>query len=33
MLWIINKVTTVKTTEAEETTLDESLHGESAYIS
>jgi Amt family ammonium transporter len=31
MLWIINKVFTVKTTEAEETTLDESLHGESAY--
>ena len=31
MLWIINKITTVKTTEAEETTLDESLHGESAY--
>jgi ammonium transporter, Amt family len=32
MLWVINKITTVKTTEAEETTLDESLHGESAYI-
>ncbi len=32
MLWIINKVTVVKTTEAEETTLDESLHGESAYV-
>jgi Amt family ammonium transporter len=32
MLWIINKITTVKTTEAEETTLDESLHGESAYM-
>ncbi len=31
MLWIINKITTVKTTEAEETTLDESLHGETAY--
>jgi len=31
MLWIINKITTVKTTEAEENTLDESLHGESAY--
>ena len=31
MLWIINKVTTVKTTEVEETTLDESLHGETAY--
>ena len=32
MLWIINKVTRVKTTEDEETTLDESLHGESAYV-
>jgi Amt family ammonium transporter len=32
MLWLINKVSTVKTTEVEETTLDESLHGESAYI-
>lgn len=32
MLWIINKFCTVKTTEAEETTLDESLHGESAYV-
>jgi Amt family ammonium transporter len=32
MLWIINKITTVKTTESEETTLDESLHGESAYV-
>ncbi len=31
MLWIINKIVTVKTTEAEETTLDQSLHGESAY--
>ncbi len=31
MLWIINKIVTVKTTEAEETTLDESLHGENAY--
>ena len=31
MLWIINKFSTVRTTEAEETTLDESLHGESAY--
>ncbi len=31
MLWIINKITTVKTTEAEENTLDQSLHGESAY--
>ena len=32
MLWIIDKITTVKTTEAEETTLDESLHGEVAYV-
>jgi Amt family ammonium transporter len=32
MLWLINKITTVKTTEAEETTLDESLHGEQAYV-
>jgi Amt family ammonium transporter len=31
MLWAINKITPVKTTEIEETTLDESLHGESAY--
>jgi Amt family ammonium transporter len=31
MLWIINKISTVKTSEAEETTLDESLHGETAY--
>ena len=31
MLWIIDKVSTVRTTEAEETTLDESLHGETAY--
>jgi Amt family ammonium transporter len=32
MLCIINKITTLKTTEVEETTLDESLHGENAYI-
>lgn len=32
MLWIINKITTVKTSEDEETTLDESLHGENAYV-
>jgi len=32
MLWMIDKVVTVKTTEDEETTLDESLHGESAYV-
>jgi Amt family ammonium transporter len=31
MLWLINKVTPVKTTEEEESTLDESLHGETAY--
>jgi len=31
MLWIINLVTPVRTTEKEEGTLDESLHGESAY--
>jgi Amt family ammonium transporter len=32
MLWLINKVTRVKTSEDEETRgLDESLHGESAY--
>jgi Amt family ammonium transporter len=32
MLWIISRIVTVKTTEDEETTLDESLHGESAYV-
>ncbi|MBU1701201.1 MAG: ammonium transporter [Candidatus Eisenbacteria bacterium] len=31
MLWIINKITHVKTSETEESTLDESLHGERAY--
>lgn len=31
MLWIINKITPVKTTESEEMELDASLHGESAY--
>jgi Amt family ammonium transporter len=31
MLWVINKITPVKTTEIEEGTLDESLHGERAY--
>ena len=31
MLWLINKITPVKTTQEEEGTLDESLHGESAY--
>lgn len=33
MLWIISKITRVKTTEDEETTLDASLHGEEAYMS
>jgi Amt family ammonium transporter len=33
MLWLINKVTPVRTTDVEEDTLDESLHGESAYQS
>ena len=33
MLWIINRVTPVRTTKAEEEGgLDESLHGESAYL-
>jgi len=32
MLWLINKITVVRTTEVEETTLDESLHGENAYL-
>jgi len=31
MLWIINKVTPVRTSEVEEGELDSSLHGESAY--
>jgi ammonium transporter, Amt family len=31
MLWIIDRITPVKTSEAEEGTLDESLHGEHAY--
>ncbi len=31
MLWLINKITPVKTTEVEEGELDMSLHGESAY--
>lgn len=31
MLWIIDRITPVKTTEQEEGTLDESLHGERAY--
>jgi len=32
MLWLISKVTPVKTTEEMEMTLDESLHGEQAYL-
>jgi len=31
MLWIIDKITPVKTTQDEESTLDVSLHGETAY--
>lgn len=31
MLWVINKVTPVRTTDAEENLLDETLHGEQAY--
>ena len=32
MLWLIDRTTPVKTTEAQEKTLDESLHGEQAYL-
>lgn len=32
MLWLINKITPVRTSETEEMTLDESLHGEAAYL-
>ncbi|MEZ4387226.1 MAG: ammonium transporter [Candidatus Krumholzibacteriia bacterium] len=32
MLWLIDRVTPVKTTEQMEKTLDESLHGEQAYL-
>jgi Amt family ammonium transporter len=32
MLWLINKVTVVRTSEEQESTLDESLHGETAYL-
>jgi Amt family ammonium transporter len=32
MLWLIDRVTPVKTTEQMEQTLDESLHGEQAYL-
>ncbi|HPF35171.1 MAG TPA: ammonium transporter [Candidatus Krumholzibacteria bacterium] len=31
MLWLINLITPVRTTETEEGTLDEALHGETAY--
>ena len=31
MLWVINLITPVRTSDAEENLLDESLHGESAY--
>ncbi len=31
MLWVINKITPVRTTDTEETMLDQSLHGETAY--
>ncbi len=33
MLWIINKITKVRTSEIEEATLDEAVHGERAYQS
>jgi len=32
MLWLIDRVTVVKTTEQMQQTLDESLHGETAYL-
>jgi ammonium transporter, Amt family len=32
MLWLINKITPVRTTEQMERTLDEALHGEQAYL-
>ena len=32
MLWLIDRVTPVKTTQEMEMTLDESLHGEQAYL-
>jgi len=32
MLWLIDRVTTVKTTEEMEMSLDDSLHGEQAYL-
>ncbi|MCB2230448.1 ammonium transporter [bacterium] len=32
MLWVINKITPVRTSDVEEATLDTSLHGETAYM-
>ncbi len=32
MLWLINRVTVVRTSEEQQSTLDESLHGETAYL-
>jgi len=32
MLWLIDRFTTVRTSEEQESTLDESLHGEQAYL-
>jgi hypothetical protein len=32
MLWLIDRVVPVKTTEEMEMTLDEALHGEQAYL-
>ncbi len=32
MLWLIDRVMTVRTSQEQESTLDESLHGESAYL-
>ena len=31
MLWLINKVTVVRVSEADEANVDEALHGEAAY--
>jgi Amt family ammonium transporter len=32
MLWLINRITVVRTSEEQQSTLDESLHGETAYL-
>jgi ammonia channel protein AmtB len=32
MLWVINKITPVRVSEAHEIGLDEAMHGESAYL-